>query len=260
MWLESGVGVFRGRGGKSAFTDGRPPTHTQHLSMLYNVGRCVTVVGKSHGRVQRRRRASACDFPVLDPRPPGPASSRVAGGRRVPRTEAVCAPWVLTPRDPQARPAPAAASSLPASSRSSVAASSRSSREGSVPSSPARIGRPPAGMSTAVGSRPRRRSTGRDIETGASARRVPTGMGPDRPNTPDCGTPCRGGAAGSRTVPRVPLVGASPGPGNMDIWKSAIGSPVYRQGMSRARGEPAGGSRGGRVVLIRAGAMNPDGQ
>ena len=53
------------------------------------------------------------------------------------------------------------------------------------------------------------------------------------------------GAAGSRTVPRVPLVGASPGPGNMNIWKSAIGSPVYRQGMSQARGEPAGGSRGG---------------
>ena len=210
MWSESGVGVFRGRGGKSAFTDGRPPTHTQHLSMLYNVGRCVTVVGKSHGRVQRRRRASACDFPVLDPRPPGPASSRVAGTRRVPRTEAVCAPWVLTPRDPQARPAPAAASSLPASSRSSVAASSRSSREGSVPSSPARIGRPPAGMSTAVGSRPRRRSMGRDIETGASARRVPTGMGPDRPNTPDCGTPCRGRrrgverSLGSRWSARVP--------------------------------------------------------
>ena len=97
--------------------DDRPQTHTQHLSMLYNVGRCVTIVGGRHGRAQRRRRASACDFPVLDPRPPGPASSRVAGGRRVPRTEAVCAPRVLTPRDPRARPEPAAASSLPASSR-----------------------------------------------------------------------------------------------------------------------------------------------
>ena len=116
-WSESGVGVFRGRGAKSAFTDDRPRTHTQHLSMLYNVGRCVTIVGGRHGRAQHRRRASACDFPVLDPRPPGPASSRVAGGRRVPRTEAVCAPRVRTPRDPRARPEPAAASSLPASSR-----------------------------------------------------------------------------------------------------------------------------------------------
>ena len=116
-WSESGVGVFRGRGAKSAFTDDRPRTHTQHLSMLYNVGRCVTIVGGRHGRAQHRRRASACDFPVLDPRPPGPASSRVAEGRRVPRTKAVCAPRVLTPRDPRARPEPAAASSLLASSR-----------------------------------------------------------------------------------------------------------------------------------------------
>ena len=142
---------------------------------------------------------------------------------------------------------------------SSVAASSSSRREGSVPSSPARSGRPPAGMSTAVGSRPRRRFTGRDIETGASARRVPTGMGTGRPNTPDCGTPRRGGRRGverplgSRWSARVP------GPRNTKIRKSAIGSPVYRHGMSRARGEPAGGSRGRRVVLIRAGAMNPDG-
>ena len=93
---------------------------------------------------------------------------------------------------------------------SSVAASSSSRREGSVPSSPARSGRPPAGMSTAVGSRPRRRFTGRDIETGASARRVPTGMGPGRPDTPDCGTPRRGGrrgverSLGSRWSARVP--------------------------------------------------------
>ena len=70
-------------------------------------------------------------------------------------------------------------------------------------------------MSTAVGSRPRRRLTGRDIETGASARRVPTGMGPGRPNTPDCGTPRRGGrrgverSLGSRWSARVP------GPRNM---------------------------------------------
>ena len=115
------VGERRGRvprsGAKSALTDDRPRTHTQHLSMLYNVGRCVTIVGGRHGRAQHRRRASACDFPVLDPRPPGPASSRVAEGRRVPRTKAVCAPWVLTPRDPRARPEPAAASSLLASSR-----------------------------------------------------------------------------------------------------------------------------------------------
>ena len=100
---------------------------------------------------------------------------------------------------------------------SSVAASSSSRREGSVPSSPARSGRPPAGMSTAVGSRPRRRFTGRDIETGASARRVPTGMGPGRPDTPDCGTPRRGGrrgverSLGSRWSARVP------GPGDMKI-------------------------------------------
>ena len=100
---------------------------------------------------------------------------------------------------------------------SNVAASSSSRREGSVPSSPARSGRPPAGMSTAVGSRPRRRFTGRDIETGASARRVPTGMGPGRPNTPDCGTPRRGGrrgverSLGSRWSARVP------GPRNMKI-------------------------------------------
>ena len=79
---------------------------------------------------------------------------------------------------------------------SNVAASSSSRREGSVPSSPARSGRPPAGMSTAVGSRPRRRFTGQGIETGASARRVPTEMGPDRPNTPDCGTPPRGQSNG----------------------------------------------------------------
>ena len=216
MWSESGVGVFRGRGAKSAVTDDRTGTHTQHLSMLYNVGRCVTIIGGRHGRAQRRRRASACDFPVLDPRPPGPASSRVAEGRRVPRTKAVCAPRVLTPRDPRARPEPAAASSLPASSREQrLATSSSSRREGSVPSSPARSGRPPAEMSTAVGLRPRRRFTGRDIETGASARRVPTGMGPGRPNTPDCGTPRRGGrrgverSLGSRWSARVP------GPGNM---------------------------------------------
>ena len=217
-WSESGVGVFRGRGAKSAFTDDRPRTHTQHLSMLYNVGRCVTIVGGRHGRAQHRRRASACDFPVLDPRPPGPASSRVAEGRRVPRTKAVCALCGCSLRETHAharnpRPHRAFRPLL----GSSVAASSSSRREGSVPSSPARSGRPPAGMSTAVGSRPRRRFTGRDIETGASARRVPTGMGPGRPNTPDCGTPRRGGrrgverSLGSRWSARVP------GPGNMKI-------------------------------------------
>ena len=217
MWSESGVGVFRGRGAKSAFTDDRPRTHTQHLSMLYNVGRCVTIVGGRHGRAQHRRRASACDFPVLDPRPPGPASSRVAGGCRVPSTRAVCAPLrgsSLRETHAHARnPRPHRA--FRPLLGSSVAASSSSRREGSVPSSPARSGRPPAGMSTAVGSRPRRRFTGRDIETGASARRVPTGMGPGRPNTPDCGTPRRGGrrgverSLGSRWSARVP------GPGNM---------------------------------------------
>ena len=55
------------------------------------------VVEARHRRVRRRRGASACDFPGLDLTPPGPASSRVAGGRRVPRAEAVCC--VLTPRE-----------------------------------------------------------------------------------------------------------------------------------------------------------------
>ena len=255
MWSESGVGVFRGREGKSAFTDDRPRTHTQHLSMLHNVGRCVTIIGGRHGRAQRRRRASACDFPSS-------SSIRV---RQVPlRLE--CSQGAACPgprlsasslRETHAHarnPRPHRAF-RPLLGRS-VAASSSSRREGSVPSSPARSGRPPAGMSTAVGSRPRRRFTGRDIETGASARRVPTGMGPGRPDTPDCGTPRRGGrrgverSLGSRWSARVP------GPGNMKNLKSAIGSPAYRQGMSWARGEPAGGSRGRRVVLIRAGAMN----
>ena len=72
------------------------------------------VVEARHRRVRRRRGASACDFPGLDLTPPGPASSRVAGGRRVPRAEAVC---VLTPRGPCARPEPAAACSRPASAR-----------------------------------------------------------------------------------------------------------------------------------------------
>ena len=75
------------------------------------------VVEARHRRVRRRRGASACDFPGLDLTPPGSASSRVAGGRRVPRAEAVCAPRVLTPRGPCARPEPAAACSRPASAR-----------------------------------------------------------------------------------------------------------------------------------------------
>ena len=93
--------------------DDGPQTHTQHLSMLETVGRWSYVVGERRGRVPRsggeisihrwltsdphpasldarNRRAlchvcrraawacsavSACDFPVLDPRPQGPASS-----------------------------------------------------------------------------------------------------------------------------------------------------------------------------------------
>ena len=86
----------------------------------------------------------------------------------------------------------------------SVAASSSSRREGSVPSPPARSGRTPAGMTTAVGSRPRRRFTGRGIETGASARRVPTGMGPGRPNTPDCGARRAAGGGGESNGPSGP--------------------------------------------------------
>ena len=132
---------------------------------------------------------------------------------------------------------------------SSVAASSSSRREGSVPSSPARSGRPPAEMSTAgpaVGSRVRRRFTGRGIKTGASARRVPTGMGPDRPNTPDCGTPRRGGrrgverSLGSRWSARVP------GPRKMKIENQRSDRRYI------ARGCPG---RAGSRLAGRAGAM-----
>ena len=233
---------------------GESDPHTQHLSMLETVGRWSYVVRERRGRVPRYPRATS------------PSSIRV---RQVPlRLEslesAACTGLRLSAlRGSSLRETQAHARRNPRPHRAfrpllggSVAASSSSRREGSVPSSPARSGRPPAGMSTAVGSRPRRRFTGRDIETGASARRVPTGMGPGRPDTPDCGTPRRGGRRGverplgSRWSARVP------GPRNTKIRKSAIGSPAYRHGMSRARGQPAGGPRGRCVVLIRAGVMN----
>ena len=192
--------------------DDGPQTHTQHLSMLETVGRWSYVVRERRGRVPRYPRATS------------PSSIRV---RQVPlhlespKGAACPGPRLSALRWSSLRETHAHARN-PRPHRafrpllgSSVAASSSSRREGSVPSSPARSGRPPAGMSTAVGSRPRRRFTGRDIETGASARRVPTGMGPGRPNTPDCGTPRRGGrrgverSLGSRWSARVP------GPRNM---------------------------------------------
>ena len=180
--------------------------------MLSNVGRCVTIVGGRHGRAQRRRRASACDFPVLDPRPPGPASSRVAGGRRVPRTEAVCAPRVLTPRDPCARPEPSAACSRPASARG------QRRRFFMVPPVGARAARP--GWA---------RQAPRGNERGSRIAPTPAAYGPGHRNRRVCAPRTDGngsgpsqhaglrhaaprGAAGSRTVPRVPLVGARPGP------------------------------------------------
>ena len=191
---------------------GESDPHTQHLSMLETVGRCVMCVGERRGRVPRHPRATSPSsihvrqVPLRLESPegaacPGPRLSAFRGSS-LRETHA----HARNPRPHRAfRPLLG----------SSVAASSSSRREGSVPSSPARSGRPPAGMSTAVGSRPRRRFTGRDIETGASARRVPTGMGPGRPDTPDCGTPRRGGrrgverSLGSRWSARVP------GPGNM---------------------------------------------